>query len=107
MLDEIGVCESDGCTDQWELMEECACADGMHGRATTDDKKGAQDSNGAILQNGDDVVLIKDLPLRGTSKTLKRGTKAKNIRLTDSPEEVDCKVDGMEIVLRTEFVRKV
>lgn len=108
-LDEIGVCEAEGCANQWELMEECDCADGQHGVASdeSDEKEViTKDSNGNVLQNGDTVALIKDLTLRGSSKTFKRGTKA-TIRLTGNPEEVDCKLEGMAIVLRTEFLKKL
>jgi protein PhnA len=65
-----------------------------------------KDSNGAILADGDTVTLIKDLKLKGSSQTLKRGTVVKKIRLTDSVEEIDCRINGSEIVLRTEFVKK-
>ena len=65
-----------------------------------------KDSNGALLADGDTVTLIKDLKLKGSSQTLKRGTVVKKIRLTDSVEEIDCRINGSEIVLRTEFVKK-
>lgn len=110
-LEELGVCEMEGCSNQWELMEECACIDRKHGRL---DETGVgeeallvKDSNGTVLQNGDNVVLIKDLTLRGSSRTFKRGTKASNIKLTDNPEEVDCRLEGTAIVLRVEFLKKV
>lgn len=66
-----------------------------------------RDSNGTLLQDGDTVTLIKDLKVKGTSETLKRGTVIKGIRLTDNPDEVDCrhaKIKGL--VLRTEFLKK-
>lgn len=65
-----------------------------------------KDSNGNILQDGDSVTLIKDLKVKGSSTVLKRGTMVKNIRLTDDPAEIDCRVNKMEMVLRTEFVKK-
>ncbi len=65
-----------------------------------------KDSNGTPLNDGDDVTLIKDLKVKGSSVTLKRGTKVKGIKLTDNPEEVDCRVDGMAIVLKTCFLKK-
>ena len=55
----------------------------------------------------DDVVLIKDLPLRGTSRVYKRGTKVTGIKLTGNADEVDCKIAGSSIVLRTEFLKKL
>ncbi len=53
-----------------------------------------RDSNGAELLNGDAVTVIKDLKVRGSSMVIKRGTRVKSIRLTENPEEVDCKIDG-------------
>ncbi|MFI5642441.1 alkylphosphonate utilization protein [Streptomyces goshikiensis] len=66
-----------------------------------------KDSNGTVLGDGDSVTLTKDLKVKGTSETLKRGTLVKNIRLTSRPGEVECntrKVKGL--VLRTEFLKK-
>lgn len=65
-----------------------------------------KDSNGNILQEGDSVTLIKDLKVKGTSTTLKRGKVVKNIRLIDNPDEVEAKVDKVQMVLRTEFLKK-
>ena len=66
-----------------------------------------RDSNGSILVDGDTVTLIKDLKVKGTSITLKRGTVVRGIRLTANPEEVDCKVEKVKgLVLRTEFLKK-
>lgn len=64
------------------------------------------DSNGAELQEGDAVTVIKDLKVKGSSMVIKRGTRVKSIRLTDDPEEVDCKIDGSNIVLKTCFLKK-
>ena len=65
-----------------------------------------KDSNGNILSDGDSVTLIKDLKVKGTSTTLKRGTTVKNIKLTDNADEIDCQVNKVAMVLRTEFVKK-
>ena len=65
-----------------------------------------KDASGKILNDGDTVTLSKDLKLKGTNTVIKRGTKVKNIRLTDDPAEIDCRVNKMSIVLRTEFVKK-
>jgi|TARA_B100000787_G_scaffold161865_1_gene142066 protein PhnA len=65
-----------------------------------------KDANNNELKDGDTVKLIKDLKLKGTSTTLKRGTTVKNIKLTDSESEIDCRVNKMSIVLKTEFVKK-
>jgi protein PhnA len=106
-LSEIGACETNGCSAQWEIMDECDCADGNHGKAAVPETIAVKDGNGTVLQDGDAVVLIKDLKLRGSSTVLKVGTKASKIRLTGNPEEIDCKLDGTAIVLRCEFVKKV
>ncbi len=66
-----------------------------------------RDGNGNLLADGDRVVLIKDLKVKGAGETLKRGTVIKSIRLTDNPEEIDCRHDKIKgLVLRTEFVKK-
>lgn len=65
-----------------------------------------KDSNGTELVDGDSVTVIKDLKVRGSSMVIKRGTKVKSIRLTDNHEEVDCKIDGSGIVLKTCFLKK-
>lgn len=65
-----------------------------------------KDCNGNLLADGDSVVLIKTLDVKGSKLKLKQGTVVKKIRLTDDEEEVDCKIEGQSIVLRTEFLRK-
>lgn len=66
-----------------------------------------RDAVGNLLADGDSVTLIKDLKVKGTSQTLKRGTVVKSIRLTGDDQEIDCKFDGIKgLVLRAEFVRK-
>lgn len=66
-----------------------------------------RDANGNILADGDTVHLIKDLKVKGTSVTLKRGTVVKNIRLTDDPAEIECNAEKVKgLVLRTEFLKK-
>ncbi|GAK71083.1 putative phosphonate metabolizing protein [Agrobacterium rubi TR3 = NBRC 13261] len=66
-----------------------------------------RDAAGNILVDGDSVSLIKDLKVKGAGTTLKQGTVIKSIRLTDNPEEIDCRHDAIKgLVLRTEFVRK-
>ena len=66
-----------------------------------------KDSNGTVLHDGDSVTLIKDLKVKGANVTLKRGTMAKNIRLTNDTAEIECNVEKVRgLVLRTEFVKK-
>lgn len=66
----------------------------------------AKDANGAVLSDGDSATVIKDLKVRGSSMVIKQGTKVRNIRLTDNPEEIDCKIEGSSIVLKTYFIKK-
>jgi protein PhnA len=66
------------------------------------------DSNGNELKNGDNVIVIKNLPVKGSPKSIKVGTKVKNIRLNyDSDHNIDCKIDDFgAMALKSEFVRK-
>ena len=65
------------------------------------------DANGNILQDGDTVIVVKDLPVKGAPKPIKAGTKVKNIRLTDGDHNIDCKIDGFgSMALKSEFVKK-
>lgn len=65
------------------------------------------DSNGNELSNGDSVIVIKDLPVKGASKPIKSGTKVKNIRLLEGDHNIDCKIQGFGAMeLKSEFVRK-
>jgi len=67
-----------------------------------------KDSNGTPLNDGDSVQVIKDLKVKGTSVTLKRGTVIKNIRLTDDEETIECNADKVKgLVLKTCFLKKV
>lgn len=68
--------------------------------------RNVKDSNGTPLNDGDSVQVIKSLKVKGSSATIKQGTVIKKIRLTDDDEEVDCKVDGMSVVLKTCFLKK-
>ena len=66
------------------------------------------DSNGNELKDGDTVIIIKDLPVKGAPKPLKAGTKVKNIRLSDGDHNISCKIEGYGAMgLKSEFVRKV
>lgn len=67
-----------------------------------------KDSNGARLADGDSVQVIKDLKVKGSSATLKRGTMIRTIRLTDDPALIECNAEKVKgLVLRTEFLKKV
>lgn len=66
----------------------------------------SRDSNGAILKAGDNVTVIKDLPVKGSSMVAKRGTVVRGISLTDNPEHIEGRVNGTRIVILTCFVKK-
>jgi len=65
-----------------------------------------RDVNGNVLNDGDAVVLIKDLKVKGSSITLKMGTKVKSIRLVGGDHEVDCKMDAGNFMLKACFLKK-
>lgn len=66
-----------------------------------------KDANGNVLLDGDTVVLIKDLPVKGAPKPIKAGTKVKNIKLTHGDHNIDCKIDGFgAMALKSVYVRK-
>jgi len=84
------------CGHEWNPME-----------AANSDVLKVLDSNGNELKDGDSVIVIKDLPVKGAPKPIKVGTKVKNIRLTDGDHNIDCKIEGFgSMALKSEFVRK-
>ncbi len=93
--DDLYACPE--CSHEWNATESAA-EEGLI----------VKDANGQILQNGDTVILIKDLPVKGAPKPLKAATKVKNIRLTDGDHNINCKIEGFgAMALKSEFVRKV
>jgi protein PhnA len=66
-----------------------------------------KDANGNVLADGDSVVLIKDLKVKGSSTTLKQGSKVKSIRIVGGDHEVDCKMDSGSFMLKACYLRKV
>ncbi|MGH1573210.1 alkylphosphonate utilization protein [Methylobacterium sp. P31] len=71
------------------------------------EKAAVRDAAGIVLADGDSVTLIEDLKVKGANHTLKQGTVIRSIRLTDDPEEMDCRHDTIKgLVLRTAFVRR-
>ena len=89
----------DEATGEWRPASEMAAAAAA--------AREVRDASGNVLADGDSVVLVKDLKVKGAGQTLKQGTVIRSIRLTDNPEEIDCRHDQIRgLVLRTEFVRK-
>lgn len=92
---------------QW-ICPECAHEWVPDEIAASDEEKVFKDAHGNILQDGDTVMLTQNLKVKGTSSTIKTGTKVKNIRLVDGDHDIDCKVDGIgPMKLKTQFVKKV
>lgn len=84
------------CGNEWDPIEEAAAG-----------KIIVKDANGNLLEDGDSVVVLKNLPVKGSPQPVKAGTKVKNIRLTDGDHNIDCKIDGFgSMALKSEFVKK-
>lgn len=95
------------CFHEWIPAEEKKAEDLPADKAGVSASDKILDSNGQELHDGDTVVVIKDLPVKGSSKQLKSGTKVKNIRLTDGDHNIACKIDGFgSMNLKSEFVKK-
>jgi protein PhnA len=91
----------DEASGEWISASEAAARSEAAGRVEV------RDSAGNLLGDGDSVTLIKDLKVRGSGQTLKRGTVIKSIRLTGDPQEIDCRHETIKgLVLRAEFVKK-
>lgn len=89
------------CGHEWN-PDETIAAD-----AAETDSSVVKDANGNVLQDGDTVILIKDLPVKGAPKPIKAGTKVKNIRLTTGDHNIDCKVEGFgAMALKSIYVKK-
>ncbi|MFJ5759026.1 zinc ribbon domain-containing protein YjdM [Neobacillus sp. NPDC093182] len=85
------------CGHEWSLDTE-----------STEEERVIKDANGNVLSDGDTVTVIKDLKVKGSSSTLKQGTKVKNIRLVDGDHNIDCKIDGFGAMsLKSEYVKKI
>lgn len=74
--------------------------------AEPDDERVVLDANNNPLVDGDAVYLIKDLRVKGSSTTLKKGTKIRSIRIIPGDHEIDCKIDGISYQLKAEFMKK-
>ncbi|ULJ62968.1 zinc ribbon domain-containing protein YjdM [Wielerella bovis] len=83
------------CAHEWQETE-----------VVTEEITVVKDANGTPLSNGDTVVLIKDLKVKGSSMVIKQGTKVKGIRLQEGDHNIGCKIDGTPMNLKSEFVKK-
>jgi protein PhnA len=88
------------CGHEWPQVAEAAADD--------DGPRVVKDANGQVLVDGDAVVLVKDLKVKGSSTTLKQGTKVKSIRIVGNGDhEVDCRLDGGSYMLKAAFLKKL
>jgi len=86
------------CAYEWTLKSE---------NEDSEAEKIIKDANGNVLNDGDTIIIIKDLKVKGSSSDLKKGTKVKNIRLVNGDHNIDCKIDGFGAMqLKSEFVKK-
>lgn len=92
------------CSNEWSLFDSVESAP-----ETVAQEHVVRDAHGNILTNGDSLVVIKDLKVKGSSSTVKAGTKVKNVRLIDAGDghDISCKIDGIGAInLKSEFVKK-
>ena len=103
-------CHSDNHYPDGDLLVCADCFNEWNPKAedeSTEEGGIVKDSNGTVLADGDSVILIKDLKVKGAGQTLRKGTVIKSIRLTGDAQEIDCRFEGIKgLVLRAEFVRK-
>jgi protein PhnA len=91
------------CAHEWAPTSPSAAAP----IASDEPEQVVRDSNGNVLEDGDTVIVIKDLPVKGASSALKAGTKVKGIRLVEGDHNIDCKIEGFGgMKLKSEFVKK-
>ncbi len=107
----IPSCPVCGMDNTYPDGENFICPDCSHEWSTTtsvevEEKRIHKDAHGNVLNDGDTVTLIKDLKVKGSSLVIKGGTKIKNIRLVDGDHDIDCKVDGQNMLLKSEFMKK-
>ena len=112
-MENLPACPKCNCDYTYEdgemiICPECAHEWSKNASLSEESTTIIKDAHGSILQDGDTVVVIKDLKLKGSSAVIKGGTKVKNIRLNyESDHNLDCKVDGIGAMgLKSEFVKK-
>ena len=91
------------CAHEWALAAAAAAAS----NESDESVRVVRDFNGNVLNDGDTVIVVKDLPVKGASSALKAGTKVKGIRLVEGDHNIDCKIEGFGgMKLKSEFVKK-
>ena len=103
-------CDSEYTYEDRELIVCSLCAHEWNPNEETTDNEQIADANGNPLTDGDDVIVIKDLKVKGSSSAVKKGTKVKSIKLIHNAKDghdIDCKIDGFGAMkLKSEFVKK-
>lgn len=100
-------CNSPYAYESGELLMCPECGHEWNPQEVQEESSTVKDSNGTPLQNGDTVIVIKNLPVKGAPKPIKAGTKVKNIRLQEGDHDIACKIDGFGAMnLKSEFVKK-
>ena len=90
------------------ICPECSYEWTLESEKQAEEANLVKDANGNILNDGDSITIIKDLKVKGSSSSIKIGTKVKNIRLVDGDHNIDCKIDGFGAMqLKSEFVKKI
>jgi len=114
MMEILPPCPKCNCEHTYQNEELCVCPECFHEWSLTEVEENENaaspkvlDANKNELQNGNTVIIIKDLPVKGAPKPVKAGTKVKNIRLTEGDHNIDCRIEGFGAMgLKSEFVRK-
>ncbi|WP_129640871.1 zinc ribbon domain-containing protein YjdM [Peristeroidobacter agariperforans] len=90
------------CAHEWS-----ATSTAVESIASDEPERVVRDANGNVLNDGDTVIVVKDLNVKGASSALKAGTKVKGIRLVEGDHNIDCKIEGFGgMKLKSEFVKK-
>jgi protein PhnA len=108
-MDNLPNCPECGSELTYEMGELYNCPECGHEWSKLEEEaKLVKDANGNVLSDGDDVTVIKDLKVKGSSLVVKVGTKVKNIKLVDGDHDIDCKIKGIGAMgLKSEFVKKI
>ncbi len=113
IMTELPNCPMCQCAYTYEDRNLLVCPECAHewtqesSAESTRSADGVVDANGNVLQDGDTVIVVKGLKVKGASSMLKVGTKVKNIRLVEGDHNIDCKIDGFGAMkLKSEFVKK-
>lgn len=111
-MENIPPCPKCKCEYTYEMGELVVCPECFNEwnpKEVSEEELAGQvlDSLGKVLKDGDSVIVIKDLPVKGAPKPVKAGTKVKNIRLVEGEHDIACKIDGFGAMgLKSEFVKK-